>query len=414
MAHKAKNGGTIGRAPIGYLNARIDIEGRQVNSVIVDQDRAPLVRLAFELYATGDYSIDALQLAMEDHGLRARPVGRWRSERPLSANTLHRILGDPYYAGYTVYDGELYDGRHEALVTQEVFDRVQQVLDDRSGADNRDRVLHHYLKGVLRCDRCRVAGRTSRLIYTEAKGRGGTYRYYLCRGRQEGVCDLPHLPVDQVEFQVQEYYRSIELTDDFANEFSAALEESLEDHTRSTKELQSHLRAELAKLAEQENALLDALADPLMPHAKIRARINDIAMKRVRIAERMDAVQSDLLAGARVLTASLDLSRRPYELYARATDDGRSQINRAFFHALYITEHGSVAEARLTEPFIAIFAAHRVWLAIPSATRKQRSAIGEALQASLTAMDDDPRHGEGSSKTVMVDVKGLEPLTSRV
>ena len=113
-------------------------------------------------------------------------------------------------------------------------------------------------------------------------------------------------------------------------------------------------------------------------------------------------------------SAALDLSRRPYELHARAPDDGRSQIDRAFFHAVYITEHGSVAEARLTEPLIAIYAAHRVWLAIPSATREQRSATGEALQAILTAMHDEPRHGGSSSKAVVVDVKGLEPLTSRV
>jgi DNA invertase Pin-like site-specific DNA recombinase len=58
MAHKARNGGTVSRAPIGYLNTRIDVEGRLVNSIALDEQRAPLVRLCFDLYATGDYTIE--------------------------------------------------------------------------------------------------------------------------------------------------------------------------------------------------------------------------------------------------------------------------------------------------------------------------------------------------------------------
>ena len=39
MAHKARNGGTIGRAPIGYLNVRKELDGRQINSVAIDEQR---------------------------------------------------------------------------------------------------------------------------------------------------------------------------------------------------------------------------------------------------------------------------------------------------------------------------------------------------------------------------------------
>lgn len=45
-----------------------------------------------------------------------------------------------------------------------------------------------------------TSGRTNRLIYTEARGRGGDYYgYYICRGGQLKQCELPHLPVAQVE-----------------------------------------------------------------------------------------------------------------------------------------------------------------------------------------------------------------------
>lgn len=54
---KAKNGGTPFRAPMGYLHDRLMVDGREVRVVVVDPERAPLVREAFTLYTSGDYSL---------------------------------------------------------------------------------------------------------------------------------------------------------------------------------------------------------------------------------------------------------------------------------------------------------------------------------------------------------------------
>ncbi|GAC1399474.1 MAG: hypothetical protein NVSMB60_11730 [Mycobacterium sp.] len=84
------------------------------------------------------------------------------------------MLRDLYYVGCVVYKGEVYAGRHEPIIDQVLFDRVQEVLAFRSKDGQRDRVLQHYLKGSLFCDRCERQERTSRLIYTEATNRFGT------------------------------------------------------------------------------------------------------------------------------------------------------------------------------------------------------------------------------------------------
>ena len=46
----------MSKAPIGYLNVRENFEGREVRTVVLDPERAPLVRVAFELYSPGSYS----------------------------------------------------------------------------------------------------------------------------------------------------------------------------------------------------------------------------------------------------------------------------------------------------------------------------------------------------------------------
>ncbi|KEP72639.1 hypothetical protein HR12_41985, partial [Microbacterium sp. SUBG005] len=96
-----------------------------------DPDRAHLVKLAFELYATGKYSIPELSDELFLRGLKTRASGRWPSQQ-LSDNQLLRLLQDPYYLGLTRFKDQIYPGRHEALVDGELFARVQEVVAMRS------------------------------------------------------------------------------------------------------------------------------------------------------------------------------------------------------------------------------------------------------------------------------------------
>lgn len=83
LQHKATNGGTTGKAPLGYRNVRVEHEGRQINTVEVDPKRAPLIRKAFELYATGEYGLERLEAAMADLGLTTRATPK-HPERPVT------------------------------------------------------------------------------------------------------------------------------------------------------------------------------------------------------------------------------------------------------------------------------------------------------------------------------------------
>jgi site-specific DNA recombinase len=105
------------------------------------------------------------------------------------------------------YEGVEYPGRHPALVSQELFGHVQGILDASGVSGERRRTHDHYLKGTLWCNRCQQRGRQHRLIITRATGRRGTdYFYFLCRGRQEGACDLPYLPMEHVEDAVLRHW----------------------------------------------------------------------------------------------------------------------------------------------------------------------------------------------------------------
>lgn len=71
-----------------------------------------------------------LAAVLTERGLRMRPQ-RNRAAAPISAKYLTLVLRDRYYLGTVTYKGEEFAGRHEALVTPELFARVQAVLDGR-------------------------------------------------------------------------------------------------------------------------------------------------------------------------------------------------------------------------------------------------------------------------------------------
>ncbi|MFF0527793.1 recombinase family protein [Nocardia amikacinitolerans] len=437
-------GGTISRARLGYLNVRVDHEGTLVNSIAIDPKRAPLVRKAFELYATGKYPIERLEATMADLGLTTRPTKRY-PEQPVSGSKLHDMLGDPYYVGFVVYKGDIYPGRHEPIITPELFERVQEVLKARSGRGQRDRVHHHYLKGFLFCDRCHRKQRTSRLIFAEVTGRGGVkYQYFVCRGREDGLCDLPHLRVELVEQAIIEHYQTLALPSDFVSELRSLLDETLADETTSVKERHAALQRQLKKLDQQEDRLVMALADDTMPTGKIKAKLQEITIQRARIEAGLTNTSAELSLGVEMLRDALRLVANPRQLYHDGTDSIRRLLNETFFERFYLDDP-DVATDEKTPLFSELHDAHRAYRhrettgadgirlasdrtghhrgtgAKSSGQRKRSSSSGDGN----SALDDQavPENGNGltlasvfsvtgSGKAALVGLTGFEPATT--
>ncbi len=424
LQNKATNGGTIGRTRLGYLNARVEIEGRLVNAVTLDPQRAPLVKKAWELYATDEYSIDRLVDTMADLGLTTRPSGRHPVEKPVSDSSWHHILRDPYYAGFVKYKGDLYPGRHEALVSQELFDRVQDILNARSAPGQRDRIHQHYLKGILFCSRCRQNGRTTRLIYTEVTGKTKQrYSYFICRARQEKLCDLPHLRVERVEHAVAERYRFLRLPEDFSADVHARLEAAVDDEQGNARERHASLKRRLDQLDAQESNLVDLAADGTLPQAKIRVKLNTIKTERSRIEASLTGINEQLAVGAAVLRDALTLTANPYLLYQNADPNARRHLNQTFYDKFFVDELEVVDDDKkpLFSELHEALAVYRDAWEYPAAAetlhhrQKQRSPhdVEAPRMSTATALPTlaDVFRVRGLSKAVMVELRGLEPLT---
>jgi hypothetical protein len=143
MDTKAKRGGTPYRAPLGHLNHRQFVDGADVRTVIVDEERAPLVRWAFEQYALGDRAIRQLVDALNAQGLRTRETRKCPAT-PLTISGVHHLLRDPYYFGVVPYRGVYHEGKHQPLVSPELWLRGQDVLTAHHLAGSKERKHPHH------------------------------------------------------------------------------------------------------------------------------------------------------------------------------------------------------------------------------------------------------------------------------
>jgi site-specific DNA recombinase len=412
MANKVRNGGTASRAKVGYLNVRKRIEGREVRTIETDAERAPFIVMAFEQFATGKHTVESLRVTLTQAGLRM-PATAKRPARPISLATLSELLRDRYYLGFVEYEGIEYPGRHEALILPELFDRVQKVLDSHSGAGTRTRTHNHYLKGVLWCARCE-----HRFIVQRASGNGGEYFYFFCRGRQEGLCDAPYLNVPAVEEAVLDHYATVSFSSEFKAAVQARLDEALSADLGSTQAVRERLGVRLASLDTKESNLLDLAADGDLPKEKIKEKLIAIRDERASIRRDIQRLDAELEVGRQVFTLALDLLDQPRELYRQAGPLLRKTMNETIFTKLKL-DGAAVAADELAEPFDVIVPAGRAYERRTYQRKRPPSpfsgvAFHEGVSTDdLTATDllELALGGIGSSKSVMVELRGFEPLT---
>ena len=330
LLRKIEQGGTIGPAPLGYLNIIETIEGRRINTIGLDPERAPLIRKAFELYATGDYSCEHLQQKLTDLGLTTRPSAKRPTPNPLAVSTIHRLLADPYYTGIVTFKGKQYPGRHKPLVSQELFDRVQEMRALRSN-NTRDRVHFHYLKG-------------------------GTYAYYLCRGRQDGHCDMPYLPVSLVEDYVERHIRTLSLGSDFTQRTKTEITQALDNQQALIRQSNHAITRKLKDITAKEDRLIDLVADGSLDTTAARRHLTDLTQQRHHLEQTKQTLDQRLAIGRDVLTTSLHLLQDIGTLYHQSPNPVRGMLCQALFHTIYLDDT-TVTTSTLKEPYSSLQAA---------------------------------------------------------
>jgi site-specific DNA recombinase len=347
LDQKAAQGGWPARAPFGYRNVRRDAPGRRGESVLELDQQAPLVVWAFERYATGSLSLASLTEALAEKGLRNR-LGN-----PPGISAIHRMLRNPVYAGVVRWRGVDRDGTHPPLVSHELFDKVQSVLEAHSSGGERSWKHDHYLKGTLVCAEC-----GSKLYFAVAKSRFG---YFRCIGRntgRTGCSQARYIPAAELEREVEALYECVRIPAALRRRLERVLRTEVAERERHRAEATVFLGRRLRQLANEREKLLRAYyadAIDVQTLKREQARIN------AEVADAESQLASDgekLKQATKIIDLALDLAKNCAASYRKAKPEVRKMWNQAFFRTIRVRD-SKIAEFTYEEPFAFLFGSHK-------------------------------------------------------
>lgn len=255
-------------APIGYLNRG---KGGKVKEI--DPVRGPLVCLAFELYATGNYTLHTLREELDRRGLKNVKGGR------LSITGVSTILNNPFYVGVIRFQRtKTYLGKHEPLISHALFGRVQQVL---RGLTNVRIHRHDYLyRRRLACLTCRRS-----LIASTHK----SHVYYRCQTRscpttvvrEESVDSVARREIGRVTFTPEQ-------VDSLRQHAARLLTLRQTDNVKEVARLQAAIGDVTARL----NRLVDLYVDGGIAKDIFEMRQQALIMERSKLDESLELVRN--------------------------------------------------------------------------------------------------------------------------
>lgn len=192
-----------GVAPIGYLNQK-HIEKKC--QIIIDQERAPIVKKMFEKMAYDKWSGRKIY-----HWLKFELNFKSTGNHHVALGNLFRILQNPIYYGPFEYprgSGNWYQGKHEPIITKELFDKAQEQL-------KRDKIVRQsrefaFTKLML-CGLC-GSGISAEEKYKQLKdGSVVKYIYYGCGRSKDRHCKNPYLREEELTEQLIKIMDQIDL-----------------------------------------------------------------------------------------------------------------------------------------------------------------------------------------------------------
>jgi len=201
LKNKCEMGVRPGVAPLGYLNERSP--DRNKGKIIIDLLRAPIIKEMFLLVLNEGYS--------------GRKLKRWldqekdfttRTGKRITLSAIYRTLGNPFYHGKFDYGGMLYQGTHEPIISQELFDDVQKKLE--VAPKNWGEKDFAFTK-LFTCGSCGSGVTAEEKFKYRKDGSSTRYVYYHCTKFKDPDCEEPFTREEEILAQMLELIDEISI-----------------------------------------------------------------------------------------------------------------------------------------------------------------------------------------------------------
>jgi site-specific DNA recombinase len=223
--------------------------------------------------------------------------GNERGGERFTKGNLFGLLTNMIYIGKVRYQGEVYAGEHAAIVTDDLWNRVQTTLHINGRSGNKLLRNKHgaLLRGLLHCGPCNAA-----MTHSHTTKGNKLYRYYVCTSAQKNgwdACSTKSVPAAEIERFVVDQVRRV------AND-PGLLADTLRATWRQSQERIDALETERRAL-ERELKRCTAEVHQLAP----RAALDGDTTATARLADLQDRIRAAERRGTEIREEALALTR---------------------------------------------------------------------------------------------------------
>ncbi len=149
---------------------------------------AKIVKFIFDKYANEQWGYKKIASELNNTGSRTKKNNYW------TIYAVKTILTNPIYIGKIKWNGELYQGQHEPIISIELWNKTQDAMKQNSHFQEKIHPGSFPLSGLLKCPECggpMVQGNSS-----------PKYKYYQCsRNKNSGssACSANLIPKEYAE-----------------------------------------------------------------------------------------------------------------------------------------------------------------------------------------------------------------------
>ncbi len=270
-----------GHAPLGYVGKDGKLE--------IVKDEAKRVREIFELYLQHG-SLAKTVAELDRRGWRTKRGGKWKT----SSLSVH--LKQVIYIGKVRHHEEVFNGLHKAIVSQELFDDVQELLrgNGHAGGSRAKNKWNLLLRGLLVCGGCGLP-----MGHTYTRKKDALYHYYVCRASKlptDFQCPGARLNAHEVETFVIDKIRAIGKDE---NVVAATVKAALAEARKKKPTLLAEKRtvaSQLKKLQKERKGLFVALAKDRRATGAITDRLLEIDQEIFGVETRVEEIDGELEA----------------------------------------------------------------------------------------------------------------------
>jgi len=340
MQEKAEQGIYPSTSPLGYKNNPLT---RQHD---INPEQAPSIKKAFELMATGHYSLAMVADLLYKEGFRTN------KSAVINKSTLSHVLKNPFYYGVFKYKGTIYQSNHEPLITKDLFDRVQQIM---SGKFHPLKNLKSFpFNNLILCGECgcKVLGEQKKRLYN----------YYHCtfsKGRHNGI---GYIREERLAEMFKEPIKQITINEDLAAWLKEGLAQSHKDTLQTQGNRLSSLKTQHEKVNSRLSRLFDLRLDGTIDEAIFETKENELKTLAVEIKAQIDAAGAINPNFYEDGVKTLELCKLLYSEYHAANYEEKAQILKRIASNFTLSDATLYPTYRKPYSFFAVGLSRSTWL----------------------------------------------------